>query len=421
MSGIRVNEWLHNSGTGGIWQTSAGNVGIASSVPTTKLEVTGDAKISGVTTATTFAPTEGQTGRRRININGAMQVAQRGTSAATANSSNEGYSTLDRWYLLYSSGAGGAITFSQDTTVPTDYTWGRFSNSIKLDVTTADTSIAVEHAVTLQYRIEAQDMLNCGWDYTNSSSTLTVSFWARSVKAGTYCVFLFSQDGTQRCNVKEYTLTANTWKHVELEFPGDSTVSFDDNADAGLYIGWCLQAGAHRYEGVTAGQWISRTDGNNQGRYATSGQCNFLDSTSNDFYLTGVQVEVGSPTRFEFWSYGDELLRCQRYYEQFNSDGLAEAPFGVGYFESDTHLRAVVPLHEKRANVSFDSTSASTFSAMNTNNMPAGSAISLYKTGKKAAILSLVLSSDVTSGDGRAGILCAQSSTEATLKFDSEL
>ena len=167
-------------------------------------------------------------GRRRININGDMMVAQRATSAATQDGT-EGYKALDRWRILYSSSAGGAITLSQDTDVPTDYTWGRFNHSAKLDVTTADTSIGDAHAVTFQYRIEAKDIRNSGWNYTSSDSTLSVSFWAKSVKAGTYCVFLFTQDGTQRNNVQEYTLVANTWKHIELEFPGDSAITFDDN------------------------------------------------------------------------------------------------------------------------------------------------------------------------------------------------
>ena len=252
-------------------------------------------------------------GRRRININGEMMVAQRATSAATQDGT-EGYKALDRWNILYSSSAGGAITLSQDTDVPTDYTWGRFNHSAKLDVTTADTSIADAHAVTFQYRIEAKDIRNSGWNYTSSDSTLSVSFWAKSVKAGTYCVFLFTQDGTQRNNVQEYTLVANTWKHIELEFPGDSAITFDDNTEGGLYVGWALQAGPHRYESVVNGQWLNRNVGNNHGKYATSNQVNFLDSTDNNFYLTGVQIEVGKATRFEHRSYAEELALCQRYF-----------------------------------------------------------------------------------------------------------
>ena len=282
-------------------------------------------------------------GRRRININGEMMVAQRGTSASVSDGSNEGYSTLDRWYLLYSSAAGGVITLSQDTDVPTDYTWGRFNHSAKLDVTTADTSIGDAHAVTFQYRIEAKDIRNSGWNYTSSDSTLSVSFWAKSVKAGTYCVFLFSQDGTQRNNVQEYTLVANTWKHIELEFPGDSAITFDDDNNNGLTVGWALQAGPHRYESVVNGQWLNRSVGNNHGKYATSNQVNFLDSTDNNFYLTGVQIEVGKATRFEHRSYGEELRHCQRYFCRIKPS----SPFmnyGMGGAYTNTQAVAEVQL-----------------------------------------------------------------------------
>ena len=288
-------------------------------------------------------------GRRRININGDMMVAQRGTSASVSDGSNEGYSTVDRWYLLYSSAAGGVITFSQDTDVPTDYTWGRFNHSAKLDVTTADTSIGDAHAVTLQYRIEATDIRNSGWNYTSSSSTLSVSFWAKSVKAGTYCVFLFSQDGTQRCNVQEYTLVANTWKHVELEFPGDSAITFDDNYDNGLTVGWALQTGPYRYEDVVSGQWINRDAGvGQQGRYGTSNQVNFMDSTDNNFYLTGVQIEVGKATRFEHHSYGEELQLCARYFQQF--EGGSNSLFATGFTATnDFYGGGTLPMGKMRA------------------------------------------------------------------------
>ena len=262
-----------------------------------------------------------QYGNRRLNINGAMQVAQRGTARTVSDGGAEGYQTLDRWYALFSSSAGGVATISQDTTVPSGQ---GFSNSYKVDVATADTSVDVNHAITIQYRFEAQDIRNSGWDYTNSNSNLSVSFWARSVKAGTYCVFFYTQDGTNKNLVQEYTLEADTWKYVTLRFKGDSGISFDNDTGLGLIVGWTLVAGANRYENVTAGTWITTSSGNAQGRYATSNQVNFFDSTSNDFYLTGVQMEVGdTATDFEHRSFGDELARCQRYFLRSYDYGTA--------------------------------------------------------------------------------------------------
>ena len=196
-------------------------------------------------------------------------------------------------------------------------------------------------------------------------------------------------------------------------------MQFDNNAERGLQIYWTLFRGTNDTDNsFTINQWAAY---NSSIRYPDITSTWF---TTNDatFELTGVQFEVGdTATSFEHRCFEDELSRCKRYYEQFDSNGLAEAPFGVGYFEANNQLRAVVPIHEKRGDVTFSSSAASTFSAMNTLNMPDGDSITLYKTGKKAVILTLTLVSDVTSGDGRAGILCAEGTTEATLKFDAEI
>ena len=361
-------------------------------------------------------------GRRRININGDMMIAQRATSAATQDGT-EGYKALDRWNILYSSSAGGAITVSQDTDVPTDYTWGRFNHSSKLDVTTADTSIDDAHAVTYQYRIEAKDIRNSGWNYTSSDSTLSVSFWAKSVKAGTYCVFLFSQDGTQRNNVQEYTLVANTWKHIELEFPGDSAITFDDNTDNGLTVGWALQAGPHRYESVVNGQWLNRSVGNNHGKYATSNQVNFLDSTDNNFYLTGVQIEVGKATRFEHRSYGEELRHCQRYFCRLKPhSGFMNYGMGGAYTNTQAVAEVQLPVPMRSAptfsyngalNTYYDIIGAFTsFSAINHTQSMGSSA-----TGYTSVNLQVV-------GSGTAGnpfMLATYNNTDTYLDFSSEL
>jgi len=268
-------------------------------------------------------------GRRRLNINGAMQVAQRTTSATISDGANEGYRTLDRWRALFSSSAGGVATMSQVNGGPNF----KFAKSMKIDVTTADTSLDANHAITLQYRFEDQDIANSGWEYRDPNSKLNVSFWAKSTKAGTYCVFLYAVSNTQYNIVKEYTLAADTWTYVSLSFKGSNNqVAFDGTTAEGLQVGWTLAAGSNRSENVVEGEWILRTSGAGQGRYATSNQVNFFDSTSNIYHLTGVQIEVGDTSSdFEHRSYGEELSLCQRYYQLNISN--------TGYTNTSTNAR----------------------------------------------------------------------------------
>ena len=354
-------------------------------------------------------------GRKNIYINGAMTVAQRGTS-----STEQGYKTVDRIKTLQS-GPDEVGTQSQGTVASgtTPYSLG-FRKSFKLTNGNQTSGAGTGDVCRFQARLESQDIADSGWDFKDPNSKLTLSFWCKSSVAQNFYVQLVAYDGsTYSYTFETGALTADTWTKVVHSIPGNSNIQFDNDANVGLEILWYQFQGTDR----TASDHSTNT----WAAYASGSQSPDMTSTwyttdEATWELTGVQLEVGpQATAFEHRSFGDELNLCKRYYEQFNSEGLSEAPFGVGYFESDTQLRAVVPLHEKRADVSFSSSDASTFASMNTNNMPAGSSISLYKTGKKAAIILLTLSSSVTSGDGRAGILCAQSSTEATLKFDSEL
>ena len=250
---------------------------------------------------------------RNLIINGDMQIAQRGTSqTGVANNASEGYNTLDRFALNFYGNEGGAATVSQDTTVPSDTTYGKFSKSIKIDVTTADTSIGTTGSHALQQNIEASFLHHSGWDYTNSSSKITLSFWARSVKAGDYCVNLQATDAT-RYFVAQYTLVANTWKHVEVVVPGDSNLVFNDDNGEGLQVRWMLSTGDDR-DGATAGSWFAPGSDYFQ---STSSQVNFFDSTDNNFFLTGVQLEVGdAATNFEHLPHDVQLARCQRYFQQ---------------------------------------------------------------------------------------------------------
>ena len=288
MSTLRVNNLQSTSTTdGGISIDTSGNVTLPAN---TKV-------------GTQNLPSAGPFSNRNLIINGAMQVAQRGTSASVSDGTNEGYQTLDRFAFLFGASADGAATISQSTTVPSGQ---GFSNSYKVDVTTTNTPSGTEN-IFIRHEIEAQNLRNSGWNYTSASSYITLSFWARSSKTGTYCLWLNMQDTTTNdYYCAEYTLVENTWKKVEINIPGHSNAVINNDNGSGLEIDWVL---ASNQTGATAGVWSDTAD------RATSNQVNVFDSTDGEFYLTGVQLEVGSvATPFEHRSYGDELARCQRYY-----------------------------------------------------------------------------------------------------------
>ena len=283
---------------------------------------------------------------RNLIINGDMQIAQRGTSqTGVANNSNEGYNTLDRFALNFYGNEGGAATVSQDTTVPSDTTYGKFSKSIKIDVTTADSSIGATGSHALQQNIEASFLHHSGWDYTNSSSKITLSFWARSVKAGDYHVNLQATDAT-RYFVAKYTLVANTWKHVEVVVPGNSDLVFNDDNGEGLQVRWMLSAGDDRND-ATADTWYNPGSDFDQ---TTNTQVNFFDSTDNNFFLTGVQLEVGDQaTNFEVLPRDVQFTRCCRYYwKPVQGNASTSEYVGLGDFyasnQVDTDFRHITPM-----------------------------------------------------------------------------
>ena len=275
-------------------------------------------------------PSAGPLSNRNLIINGAMQVAQRGTSVAVSDNSNEGYQSLDRYGFLFGSTHGGACTISRSTTVPANQ---GFTNSYKVDVTT-DSSPTANQSTGIYIKIEAQDVANSGWNFTSTSSFVTLSFWARSTLGGTYCVTLDSDDAaTYEKYVHEYTLTADTWTKVEVQIPGKSTLAYNNDNGVGAQVTWVLSAGSNRNL-ATNDTWQT---GNNQ---STSNQVNLFNSTANDFYLTGVQLEVGSvATPFEHRSYGDELARCLRYFQYYTTNNTNANYAGIGIAASASSAR----------------------------------------------------------------------------------
>jgi hypothetical protein len=252
-------------------------------------------------------------GRRNIVINGAMQVAQRGTSqSGITASANEGYTTVDRF--AFDGGThGGVFTASQSTDAPTG-----FSNSLKMDCTTADTSIAAGEYLMLQTRFEGQDVqqLKKG---TSSAEKVTVSFYVKGNASATYICELQDNDNA-RTNGQTFAVTTD-WTRVILTFVGDTTGTLDNDNNLSLRLNFFFHSGSTFNGGTfTSNQWTGTT--NERVGSITS----FFDSTDRTFFITGVQMEVGSvATPFEHRSFGEELQLCQRYFEKSYSVGTAPA------------------------------------------------------------------------------------------------
>ena len=227
-----------------------------------------------------------------------MQVAQRGTSFADLN----GYG-LDRFGV--GSSDDGAITVTQDTTVPSGE---GFKNSMKFDVTTADTSLGAAQFYQFFQKIEGQNVAHLMYG-TSNAKTITLSFWCRSNKTGTY-VTTFMNNAADRFNPNNFTISsANTWEKKTITVTGDQSGTWLTTNGIGMYVIWNLALGSDFDDG-TNGTWGASD-------YGSGGNVNFLDSTDNEFYITGVQMEVGDTvTPFEHRSFSDELQRCMRYYEK---------------------------------------------------------------------------------------------------------
>ena len=265
---------------------------------------------------------------RNLIINGAMQVAQRGTSETGVTSG--GYKNApDRFELIIDS--AGTWTVSQSTTAPEG-----FGSSYKLNCTVADASLAANDYLLIGHKFEGQNLqqLKKG---TSNAQPVTLSFWVRSAKTGTYVAELRDNDNSRQIN-KPYTISsANTWEYKTITYDGDTTGALDNDANNSFAVQFWLAAGSTFSSGTLATSWETVTNANR-----AVGNVNLADSTSNDFYITGVQLEVGEQaTPFEHRSYGEELALCQRYYQVLAKSGSTNHNIGTGYYYDSSTLMVV--------------------------------------------------------------------------------
>ena len=276
--------------------------------------------VTGICTATSFSGSgenltrTTQLSHRNIIINGAMLVAQRGTSSTIS-----GYGSVDRFNVI-NSGTDESPTQAQVDVASgtTPFTLG-FRKALRVTNGNQTGGAGTLDFISMRTRIEAQDMANSGWNYTSSSSFITLSFWAKSSVAQNFYGYLYTHDGTAQAYAFETgSLTANTWTKVVLKIPGNSNLQFDNNTNEGLDIYISQFWGTDRTDGgKNLNSWASYNGAARTRDFTTTWY------TTNDatFELTGVQLEVGEQaTPFEHRSFANELRRCYRYFQR-RTDG----------------------------------------------------------------------------------------------------
>lgn len=308
MSTLKVSNIQHeNTSDGGISIDSSGHVSIEGQ----------------------SLPSAGPLSNRNLIINGSCQVAQRGAGPITFvdnTTDGEGILCVDRFEQRAQSGLAGAYTVSQSTESPDG-----LANSYNVNCTTAGTPTG-SNIFYIRYYVEAQDIINSGWDHTDSNSELTFSFYVRADHTATYCVAINVPDTATNSFVKEYTIAAaNTWQRVSFQIPGNSGLTINNDNGQGLQIRWILHAGPDLGT-ATDGVWNTSSN-----PWVTSNQDTFCATAGNDIWITGVQLEVGSvATPFENKTYAEELRGCQRYFQGYDArNATNRAAISYDNFDTD--------------------------------------------------------------------------------------
>ena len=350
-------------------------------------------------------------GRRNIVINGAMQVAQRGTSFSLSGTAD----TFITDRFLISNSDTGAWTASQSTDSPTG-----FSNSLKMDCTTADTSPTF---LTLMTRFEGQDLQHLKKG-TSSAEKTTLSFFVKSNKTGTYIAELRDIDNNRTIG-KAYTISsADTWEQKIITFDGDTTGAFGNDYGNSLQIIWYLAVGSVYNSGTLATSWGSRVNAN-----TAVGQVNLADSTDNEWYITGIQLEVGSQaTPFEHRSFGEEQRLCQRYAIVYSKNGqpnMGDKAIGTGASTNSSggYQAFIFPQVTMRAVPTLTvggSVSDYEILKYETGYVDVNSSISLFSASGRSLFV-LTFSSATAEAERGRDVIMRLEGDNSSLLFDSEL
>ena len=344
---------------------------------------------------------------RNIIINGDMSIAQRGTSTSSITSG--GYYTVDRFQVAPNT--MGTWTMSQDSDVPSGQ---GFAKSLKINCTTADASPSAGDNLTISSNFEGQ-MLQYLKKGTSNAESLTLSFWVKTNKTGTYIAELYDNDNTRTINKSFTVSSADTWEKKTITYAGDTTGAFGNDANNSLGVNFWLGAGTTYTSGTLQTSWGSRVQANR-----AVGVTNLADSTSNYINITGVQLEAGtSASDFEFLPYDVNLQRCQRYYYSFIKNENNEE-IGCGGYYSSSQIFVDIPFPvTMRANPTLDFTSGTDYYGVYRNG--AHDTFNSFTIGQSGInLIGLYNNSEVSGTAGHSGFFRTNNAS-SSMAFESEL
>ena len=389
------------------------NVGAAVTISESGIEASG----IGITVANINGGAIG--GRRNLILNGAMNIAQRGTS-----STSTGYQTVDRFEPGWANlSTGGNVTISQQSlSSGSPYNEG-FRKFLRMALPAAGTAAANSYAEAVIHRFEAQHIANSGWNYASSSSFVTLSFWFRVSTNQTFYALLRSEDGTSRSFSFPFTATGNdTWTKITKTIPGASGITVDNDNGRGFSLFLIPFYGTnYTTSGHTSNAWQSYSSSDIVPDMADT----WLTAGASTFDVTGLQLEVGSQaTAFEHLSIGEDLNLCKRYYQQYVNIAA------VGYVpdnSSRSYTHAIIfPVEFRTAptmTIANTGSSGSTYGQYVSDGDGTSHISSLLSTGSKSTHISASfnLTQDLT--NFRGAYLQSQSNTsyQTTYYFTAEI
>jgi len=353
-----------------------------------------------VTASQGFVPST-QLSHRNLIINGAMQVAQRGTSGT--NTGDSQFPSVDRWLTRTYNGTGRVTLARQNIDS------NGFRYSVRATPSTTDTSGT--YGYTLGQYIEGNNTNHLNWG-TSSAQTITLSFWVKSSETGTFSVS-FRNGAGDRSWVSSYSIsTADTFEYKTITVTGPTDGTWATDTNASILLEFCY-GGQTSKSTSSLDQWVT-------GNYvAATGQTDIMQSTSNYFEITGVQLEVGSvATPFEHRSYGEELALCQRYFQKVEHEGNAIVLGAASFYTSGTLMAAYPYTTTMRATPTGASTSGTNYFVVYSNSgAQYKNSVSFERMGKDRG---QILITGLSGTQGHAGVVVI-SASGAAITLDAEL